>query len=153
MVDILESFTMAEDIGDFDAGPEPRKSSPASTSEYEVHSVDTCLSADSGLSCAHDLDRHSIWRNSSSSTGSSASGSSTSDRSSLSLAPTDVLSHPLTRRASLGNTASSKIHFVMDEIIQTERSYVEDLKQVLQVNRLKSMKSKVISSIKDSWSL
>ncbi|GAU89831.1 hypothetical protein RvY_02335 [Ramazzottius varieornatus] len=132
MVDILESFTMAEDIGDFDGAPEPRKSSPASSSEYEVHSVDTNLSADSGLSCTHDLDRHSVWRNSSSSTGSSASGSSTSHRSSLSLAPNDVLSHPSTRRSSLGNTAGSKIHFVMDEIIQTERSYVEDLKQVIQ---------------------
>ncbi|OQV23741.1 putative Pleckstrin-like proteiny domain-containing family G member 1 [Hypsibius exemplaris] len=144
MVDILESFNMATTSDCLDIGlppdevsPLPRKTSPL---EYEVSSVDsshTFLSGDSGV---NDLDRNSIWRNSSSSNGSAGSTAS-SHQSALSLIGNDgtpsnndtntVLATPNHYRHS-SLSLGSKTHFIMDEVLHTEKNYVEDLRQICQ---------------------
>lgn len=135
MVDILESFNMSADstdIGlppDIDGHPVGNKSSRSESEIYgtDAGSAKTTLSSDSGLFDRH-LDRNSIWRNSSS--------SSSSNQSSLSIASDrDAVDGPngaaYNRLSSL--STGSKTHFIMEEIIQTESSYIEDLKQICQV--------------------
>ena len=160
MVDILDSFNMAttscddghSDIGQPPAATDLEISSPGSGHPVkgdsaglvlqhqlecgsEVSSVDssshTCLTSDSGV---NDLDRHSIWRNSSSSSGSS-------HQSALSLISSGDLHDQFPRHSSSSTAAlslvlegsGSKTHFIMDEILQTEKNYVEDLRQICQV--------------------
>jgi hypothetical protein len=138
MVDILDSFNMAAEGSDIGQPPDEVSVKRKSTflHEYEVSSVDsthTCLSTDSGLSGVNDLDRNSIWRNSSSSSGSSASHQSALSLISNTDGPAnDAASASASHRHSSLSTGS-KTHFIMDEVIQTEKNYVEDLRQICQV--------------------
>ncbi|XP_055342301.1 uncharacterized protein LOC129590889 isoform X2 [Paramacrobiotus metropolitanus] len=137
MLDILDSFPMATPAPPSSSSPGADDSPVAAEEPYPDSQSTSTLSSDSGLQ----LQRNSAWRNSSS--------SSSSNQSSLSLVSDRDLDH---LEGSTGNRLSthstgSKTHYIMEEIIQTEKNYVSDLQQICQGYLQPMNESSLFSSI------